>query len=296
MSMTAEQVIVSRQHPTEFRFDAIIEGINPTNTRLRFVIKSKPESTVSESDETYPKLDPTADMSFECTNIKDTEWSVKFPPFSNIKQHSFPFIVEAIVDGYFVEALSGTVQVQDAIKFDISSKSGTVLEEPKVVEASDRKHAVQAAKDRILDRQKKVATEQKTIKPTVPKPNTTKTVAPKSTTATNKPMVSKPSPKLSDRIDLKTGSAVKEAEIMNFINKLGKESPDKLDETLKRELERGELEKVKAIMEKNKKIEKTLKTTKDIPSNAQIAKNATVAESKTPSPQAWVDFINNLKP
>lgn len=107
---------INSSKPSEFDFNIHVQGIetdNPnTDTKVRFVICN---------------TELNMDLAFPCIpadQADSTLWKVKFPQFDKLlKQSSYQFHVEVVVDGYYFEPAEGTLIFVGSPKIDINKTS-----------------------------------------------------------------------------------------------------------------------------------------------------------------------------
>lgn len=105
---TTELHIISTKK-AEMEFDVHIQGINSDDPmEVRFLIKD---------------ADFSGTMLFNCTHIDGDKWCVKFPVLKNIlKQASYKFVLEVIVDGYYFAPADGNISFITDPTVDMSKK------------------------------------------------------------------------------------------------------------------------------------------------------------------------------
>lgn len=86
-------VIITNTKSNEIEFDIDIQGLETEDMVVRFVIQT---SEVL--------------FAFPCRK-EDKKWVVTIPKLSYLEQTAFPFFIEVMTDGYYFEAIRGTVNV-----------------------------------------------------------------------------------------------------------------------------------------------------------------------------------------
>lgn len=86
-------VTITNTRENVLEFDVDIQGLNTDDIKVRFVI---------HADKVC--------FTFPC-NKEEKKWVAIIPQLSYLERTSFPFCIEIIADGYFFEALRGTVNV-----------------------------------------------------------------------------------------------------------------------------------------------------------------------------------------
>jgi hypothetical protein len=276
--MINETVIASRQHQTEYHFEAVIDGINPTDTQLRFVVDSGP-----------------AKLSFDCESREGNGWRVQFPPFGNDIRGVTSFVIEAIIDGYFVQALTGQIELSDDIKVDIKPRVRDARVQQTLDGLAAKKSAEQtksSAADRIRARNQSPVSETKAKMPIVqPRKPIPSVPAPVKIANQNKPS-------LGTIAGINETSALSEAQLLNFIGKLGQKTEGELNDAIAKEIREG-----RARAEQNPATHSPLPTQAPV---EEIIKPVVevepiqleIKEPNGPTPeekaQALLDFINKL--
>lgn len=87
------------------------------------------------------------DCMFACKHVDGNKWSVSLPALTHFTKTSVPFRVEVIIDGYYFEPASGTVQMMTDPSVKVSSKSSkpTVATSFTVKQSEDVKPVKEAA-------------------------------------------------------------------------------------------------------------------------------------------------------
>jgi hypothetical protein len=114
-------LLLNHRKSNEIEFDVTVEGLAASNDMLvRFLIE-----TVDFS------------MGFDCKHHTGSKWSVVLPALPHLEKETYPFKIEAIVDGYYFIPVKGTINVVGSAEVYISKpenltfKSPTTQEKPK---------------------------------------------------------------------------------------------------------------------------------------------------------------------
>lgn len=137
---------INSSKPSEFDFNIHVQGISTddprTDTTVRFVIYN---------------TELNMDLAFPCTSADDSDstlWKVKFPQFDKLlKQSSYQFRVEVIVDGYYFEPANGTLIFVGSPTIEMS-KTSPVKEQVSItnnVELPIKKVEIDTPKIKIPD-------------------------------------------------------------------------------------------------------------------------------------------------
>lgn len=100
-------IINSKENTIEL--DIEIDGLKPSDKKCFFVIKTT-----------------EVNFSFECKNSSGNKWEVVIPRMPQIKDTLYNFYIYMVVDGYYFEPYSGTLNVMksnDVYVKDISNKT-----------------------------------------------------------------------------------------------------------------------------------------------------------------------------
>ena len=117
-----ENVTIVNGRENELEFDINIQGANKKEPMIRFVIEGKP-----------------INFGFHCQHGEADNWSAIIPAIPQLKNKSYPFRLEVIVDGYYFEPFRGTVDV--IAEPDVSAKDiHTAKPEKPVVSAVNVKN------------------------------------------------------------------------------------------------------------------------------------------------------------
>lgn len=92
----------------KLEFEVHIQGTDDDDMSVRMILKD---------------ADVGCDLSFACNHVEDSTWTVTFPPLASIlKQSSYPFVLEVVVDGYYFDPANGTINCMAAPTVDMSAK------------------------------------------------------------------------------------------------------------------------------------------------------------------------------
>lgn len=87
-------VTITNVKDNTLEFNLSIEGIGAADPTVRFVIKTE-----------------NVNLTFIATQIEKTTWGVTIPALSFLKRTAYDYVIEVILDGYYFEALKGTIDV-----------------------------------------------------------------------------------------------------------------------------------------------------------------------------------------
>lgn len=88
-------ITISNVKENVLEFDVEIKGIDTDETTVRFIIEVNKMK-----------------LSFDCEKGKEEKlWSVKIPALSILETTSYPFHIDVIVDGYYFDAMKGSINV-----------------------------------------------------------------------------------------------------------------------------------------------------------------------------------------
>lgn len=100
-------VTISNTRDNVLEFDLDIQGLPADDMKVRFVIHA----------------DKVCFM-FPCSK-EEKKWSVLIPQLSYLERTAFPFCIEIVADGYFFEALRGTINVVGSAEIYVTSPKNT---------------------------------------------------------------------------------------------------------------------------------------------------------------------------
>jgi len=141
-------IVNTRENPLDF--DISIQGVDSSDAQVKFIIETNP-----------------VQFGFPCTKGEGEKWIVTIPPLPHIPQVAYNFHIEIVVDGYFFEALRGTVNVtaepevktgtieKQRPQVKITGGTGVKVEEPKEEPVEEKKEIdVDALAEKIIAKNK----------------------------------------------------------------------------------------------------------------------------------------------
>ncbi len=89
----SEVVTITNTKDQEIEFDLTVNGLDASAAQVRFVIHTG-----------------NVDLSFSCKK-QSNKWVATIPPISLLQRTAYNFTIQAIIDGYYFEPMTGTVNI-----------------------------------------------------------------------------------------------------------------------------------------------------------------------------------------
>lgn len=146
-------LILVKSKPNIFEFSVEVEGIDTKDICVCFTIK-------------------TSDMflSFEAKKEGDSKWIAKVPALSILEKTTYPYTIEATADGYYFEAIKGTISVVASTELYATEPKNVTLSAPKEEEKKEEKK--EPIKERFFTKDEARAVAQKAVNAEIEKGDT----------------------------------------------------------------------------------------------------------------------------
>lgn len=282
-------VILNESKKNNLEFDLEIEGLDPTNIKVAYVLETKDYN-----------------MAFECSQKKNNTWSVTIPPLSHIKKDTYKYHISVIAEGYYFEPLTGVANVEGSHQIyatkpqPISSK----IEQEKTQQPPlEEKKAATPKTEKVEERKTtpKKTTPVVETKPTLPSDDVVQKIIDEA-----RKRKAQPQPKADEAKEQKAKEVVSEKKqsdekktslpsddaIQKIIEEVKRKSPEKDTKPLQTKapvFRKKEEKKVEPVFEKKEeKVEPPKKNEKD--EKIRQLLEASKTEKKTETPEKKVAF------
>jgi hypothetical protein len=106
----SEVVTITNTKDQEIEFDLTVNGLDASAAQVRFVIHTG-----------------NVDLSFSCKK-QSNKWVATIPPISLLQRTAYNFTIQAIIDGYYFEPMTGTVNIVGTPQVYASGTQNKTLE------------------------------------------------------------------------------------------------------------------------------------------------------------------------
>lgn len=133
-----------------FEFEVEVDGIDAKDMKIRLMI------AVSDMS-----------LAFNAKHVEDSKWSVTIPVLSMLDKTTYPFCIDAIVDGYHFEPMKGSITVFGSAELYVTEPKNVTLAPPKEEVKKDEetvKEKVSATDEIIADLLKRPSPEVTALK------------------------------------------------------------------------------------------------------------------------------------
>lgn len=113
---------ITKTKENNFEFEVEIEGVDAKDMKIRLMI------VVSDMT-----------LCFDAKHVEGSKWSVKIPALSILDKTTYPFFIDAIVDGYHFEPMKGSITVTGSAEIYVTEPKNVTMAPPSEEKKEDKK-------------------------------------------------------------------------------------------------------------------------------------------------------------